>query len=196
MFMLKRIRSAVSGAGLVLALAVAAAGALQAGTTVTYSDDGRALFRFEAPDFWTVRTGGTRSIEAPGSGEMRLVERVIGLRPTADPKVWVGFVAPGGAMGFSGAEKYLGSIGPFILDDAEVERIRRLTIGGRPARAFDGRGRYKRRQVAFTALAIALPERRMAIAVVVLEPGAAPGEVAAINAMLRSFRAIEQGGGT
>jgi len=53
---------------------------------VTYKDAGRALFSVSAPDFWTVRAGGTRELTAPGE-EARDVSRVIGMHPVSEPRV-------------------------------------------------------------------------------------------------------------
>lgn len=161
-----------------------------AGTPVTYTDEGRALFRFEAPDFWTLRTGGTRQLAPPGSDALREVERVIGLQPTAEAKVWVGFISPRGVADFAGARAYLKEIGPFLVKSPETDAVRVLRIGGLPAQSFSGRGTRNGREVGFVATVIDLPGGRLAVSVAVIEPGAGEGAVDEVNAIYRSFRAV------
>lgn len=170
-------------------LAILAAGAAFAGMPVTYKDGERALFRVEVPDFWTVRSGGERVLTPPSRDEPRLVQRVIGLQPTAGPKVWVGFISPEGISDFAGAEAYLADIGPFLVKDPETASTRRLRIGGLPARSFRGKGRRGGRTVDFVATVIDLPGGRMAVSVAIMEPGSSAAEIEQINAIYRSFRA-------
>ena len=70
-------RNAFYRGGLAICLAAQLAiGAAQAGTPVVYEDDGRALFKLEVPDFWTLRTGGLRDLEGPDADDIRDVSRV------------------------------------------------------------------------------------------------------------------------
>ena len=51
---------------LALGLALLAAPlAASAQMPVSYTEGGRALFHFEAPDFWTVRAGGPQELAGP-----------------------------------------------------------------------------------------------------------------------------------
>ncbi len=160
-----------------------------AGTPVTYTDDGRELFRVEVPDFWSLRTGGLRELADQDAEDLRDVSRVFGLTPKAHPGVWVGLVSPHGVSTLAQAQEYLRDIGPFLVKNAEVEAPKDRRIGGSPARSFAGQGTRNGKRVDFTALAIDLPNNRVAIAVVVFEQGADIDPVGDINAMLASIRA-------
>ncbi len=162
-----------------------------AGTPVTYTDANRALFRFEAPDFWSVRTGGPRELTAPGTEDARGVSRVIGLQPVTEPRLWVGFISPYGVRNFEEAAEYLQDIGPFLVTDAAVDTRKKRQIAGRPARTIAGHGRRNGKNVNFTAVMIDLPNNRMAISVVVMEAGLDAANLEAVNAMFASFRAVE-----
>lgn len=156
---------------------------------LTYKDEGRALFRISAPDFWTVRTGGQRSVSPPELDEARLINRVIGLQPVTEDGVWVGFISPHGVRSYADALDYLRDIGPFLVKDATLDSQTRVRIGGLPAARLVGSGRRDRKSVNYTALVIDLPGDRVAISVVIMEGGVDPGYVADINAIFASFRA-------
>lgn len=162
-----------------------------ADTPVTYTEAGRALFRFEAPDFWSVRTGGPRDLTAPGTEEARSVSRVIGMQPETDPRLWVGFISPYGVRNFDDAAAYLTDIGPFLVKNAKVDSRKDRKIAGRPAKTVAGHGNRNGRTVNFTAVMIDLPNGRMAISVVVMESGLDAASVAEVNDIFASFRAVE-----
>lgn len=105
-------RAIAAGAALALLAPLALAD-----VPVTYRDAGRALFSFDAPDFWTVRSGGSRELTAPGSHEARQINRVIGLQPSTESRVWVGFMSPQGVRNFDQALFCLAEIGPFLVKD-------------------------------------------------------------------------------
>lgn len=165
-------------------------GLASADMPVTYMDGTRALFQINAPDFWTVRAGGPRDLTAPGDDTARGVVRVLGLQPSADPHVWMGFVAPEDVSNFEEARVYLREIGPHLVKDAQVDDISTRTVGGLPAETFSGTGRRNGRTVGFTAVTIDLPNGRMAIAVTVLEDGATPDIIEDVNRVFASFKAI------
>ena len=48
---------------------------------VVYMDEGRALFSFDVPDFWQVRSGGQRSVTPPDADEARLITGSSGCGP-------------------------------------------------------------------------------------------------------------------
>lgn len=154
---------------------------------VTYTDAGRALFSVNAPDFWTVRTGGMRELTAPGL-EARDVVRVIGMHPDSDPRVWIGFISPHGVRNFDEANEYLRDIGPFLVENAQIDTRRDLRVGGLPAESKSGHGTRKGQTVNFTVLVIDLPNGRMAISVTVMQAGIDPATVADVNAIHASFR--------
>ncbi|MEP1202027.1 hypothetical protein [Tateyamaria sp.] len=184
-------RNAFYRGGLAICLAAQLAfGAAQAGTPVVYEDDGRALFKLEVPDFWTLRTGGLRDLEGPDADDIRDVSRVFGMTADAHPGVWVGVISPHGVSNFDDAREYLQDIGPFLVQEAEAEAPKSRQVGGLPARSIAGTGRRDGKNVTFTALAIDLPSNRMVIAVVVLEAGVDQEPITDINRMLASIRSI------
>lgn len=158
---------------------------------VTYQDGGTPLFHISAPDFWSVRAGGPRQLTAPGSDVTRDVARIIGLEPTADPHVWMGFVSPRAVSTFAQAEAYLRAIGPELVKNAELGESKSMTIAGRPAKTVQGTGRRNGRNVTFNATVIDLPGARMAVAVTVFEAGVNPDLVNDVNAVFASFRAAK-----
>lgn len=168
---------------------VALPGPARADLPVTYKDGDRALFHFSAPDFWSVRAGGPRTLTPPGEDAPREVARVIGLEPTAEPHVWMGFVSPPGVRTLSGGRAYLREIGPLLVKEPSVASARSVLIGGRRAETFAGTGRRNGRGVNFTAVVIDLPNDRVAVSVVVLEAGVNPDIVTDVNAVFASFRA-------
>lgn len=171
-----------------LALMLPAASAW-ADMPVTYKDGGRALFTVSAPDFWTIRTGGARDLAGPDGDDVREVSRIIGMHPVTDPRLWVGFVSPHGVRNIDEGAAYLRDIGPFLVKDAEIDSRKSRRVGGLPATTIAGHGTRKGKAVNFTAVLIDLPNGRIAISVVVMEPGVDPAEVADVNAIYSSFRA-------
>lgn len=173
------------GAGFLFAMLAFGA---NAGTPVTYTDSGKALFQVEVPDFWSLRTGGLRELADQDATDVRDVSRVFGLTPNAHPGVWVGLISPHGVSTLAQARDYLREIGPFLVKDAVASDPVTRRIGGLPARSISGEGRRDGKRVDFTALSIDLPGNRVAIAVVVLEQGADTDPIGDINAMLASIR--------
>ncbi len=161
----------------------------QAQTPVTYTDGGQALFSFDIPDFWLLRSGGPREIEDTALGDPRAVNRVLGLRPVTDENAWMGFVSPEGVGTIDGGLRYLREIDKFLVKDPVVKDNRRLTIGGLPAQVISGQGRRDGAGVNFTATVIDLPRNRVAIAVSILRNGVDPNLVDDMNAVFASFRA-------
>jgi hypothetical protein len=177
-----------TGLGILAALLVSAAGA-EAQTPVTYVEEGRALFTVEVPDFWSVRTGGSRQIAPSEDPAPRAVPRVLALEPTVDEGVWMGFISPSGVGDLGEARGYLGQLSQFLAFEAEVGEPVTRRIGGRPAEVFSGRGRRDGRSLQFTVAAIDLPGRRVAIAAAVLEAGVDPAFAEVLNGVFASFRA-------
>ncbi|MGR3679567.1 MAG: hypothetical protein ACU0AZ_16455 [Paracoccaceae bacterium] len=175
---------------LVLGAAVIAPQFALADMPVTYQDQGRSLFRFDVPDFWVVRTGGQHSVTPPDSDEARLINRVIGMQPSTDDGVWMGFLSPNGVRTYDDAIEYLRDIGPFVVKDAQATSQKTMRIGGLPAASFAGTGRRDGKAVNFNAVLIDLPGNRVAIALVVQEAGSDPAFTNEINQVFASFRAI------
>lgn len=165
--------------------------AAQSGTPVIYTDGARALFEVEMPDFWSLRTGGLRDLTGPETvQDTRDISRVFGMTPDAHAGIWVGLISPFGVSTLEEAGEYLRDIGPFLVQDAEVQAPVARRINGLPARSLKGTGRRSGQTIQFTVLAIDLPNDRVAISVVVFEPGADAEVVGDINAMLGSIKAI------
>lgn len=158
---------------------------------LTYVSEGKALFHLSAPDFWQVRSGGPRALTPPGEEEARLINRVIGFEPEAEPGVWVGFMSPNGVSTFAQAEEYLRNIGKSVVSDPVLREQSRIRIGGLPAARYAGNGRRDGRAVEFTAVLVDLPGNRVAISLAVIEAGARPELVEDINAIYASFRAAQ-----
>jgi len=157
---------------------------------VTYTDSGGELFRFDAPDFWTMRTGGARLLSAPDNEDERDVSRLIGLSPTADPQVWDGFVSPQGISTFEEGVEYLRDIGPSLVKGPVTTVRREKRINGLKAATFSGTGTRKGKLVNYTAILIDLPRGRIAISDVVMQPGNDKAMLGAVNAILDSVRSV------
>ena len=166
-------------------------GVAAADTPVTYTDEGRPLFRFDVPDFWALRTGGPREIEDTELGDARAVARVMGIRPFTDDNVWMGFVSPAGVADIQGGIRYLEDIDKFLVNDPVVTSTSDARIGGRLARVIRGTGRREGQGVNFTAAIIDLPKGRVAVAVSILRDGADPAYVDDLNDVFASFRPLQ-----
>lgn len=187
--MLGDITNWVAGRAVLAVLTLLPATAI-AGTPVTYTDGGRALFEVEVPDFWSLRTGGLRDFAGPEPEDIRDVSRVFGMTPEAHEGIWVGFVSPFDVSTLAQAREYLRDIGPFLVQDAEVSAPTERRINGLPARSLTGSGRRDGTAIDFTVIAIDLPNGRVAIVFVVFEAGADGDVTGDINDMLASFRAV------
>ncbi|SMO35403.1 hypothetical protein [Ruegeria faecimaris] len=173
------------------AVVCAGAGSAKAETPITYTDEGRALFSFAVPDFWSVRTGGPREVDDTELNDPRAVARVMGIKPVTDDNVWIGFVSPSGVSSIDGGLRYLQDIDKFLVKDPIVSETVATRIGGLPARVIRGTGTRDRRGINFTATVIDLPRDRVAVAVAVLRDGADPGYVDDLNAVFASFRSLQ-----
>ncbi|NHQ75782.1 hypothetical protein HAT86_15120 [Roseovarius gahaiensis] len=162
----------------------------RAQTPVSYSEDGRVLFTVEVPDFWSVRTGGPREIARSEDDAPQLVPRVLALEPTVDRGTWMGLMSPPAVPDLASARRYMGQLSRFLALDVEVGPPVVRRISGRPAEVFAGTGRREGQQLQFTVAAIELPGRRVAVVAAVLEAGADPAFIEALNAVFASFRAI------
>lgn len=167
------------------------AGVVLGDTPVTYTDGQRALFQFEVPDFWMLRTGGPRELEDTQLGDIRAVNRVMAARPVADDAAWIGFVSPNGVATITDGIRYLEDIDKFLVEAPNVTSNVRTRIGGRQAQVIRGTGRRDGRGVNFTATVIDLPGSRVAVAVAILRDGADLGYVDDLNAVFASFRPLQ-----
>ena len=85
---------------------------LLADTPLGYTQNGKALFRIDVPDFWNVRIGGPRTLTPPGEDEARDVARVIGLLPEGAEGIWMGFSVPQGISSIEDGVDYMREQGP------------------------------------------------------------------------------------
>ncbi|NVO55662.1 hypothetical protein HW561_07660 [Rhodobacteraceae bacterium B1Z28] len=162
-----------------------------ADTPVTYTNEGRALFRFAVPDFWMLRTGGPREIEDTKLGDARAVARVMGMRPVTDDNVWMGFVSPTGVATIQDGIRYLEDVDKFLVKEPTINSTSNTRIGGLPAQVFRGTGSRDGRGVNFTATVIDLPGNRVVIAIAILRDGADPAYADDLNAVFASFRSLQ-----
>lgn len=160
-------------------------------TPVTYTEGGRALFQFDVPDFWMLRTGGPRDLEDTQLGDTRSVSRVMAARPVTDDSVWIGFVSPFGVASIEDGVRYLQDVDKFLVKNPEVTSDANMRIGGLPARVIRGTGTRDGRGINFTATVIDLPRNRVAVVVTILRDGADPGYVEDLNAIFASFRSVQ-----
>ena len=156
---------------------------------LSYTENGQRLFSFSIPDFWTARAGGPRLLQDSPDDDPRAVARLIGLSPSEEEGVWIGFIAPPGLRDFQDGRAYLTDIGPFLVNDPQLERRDTIRVGARAAERFRGTGQRDGRSVSFTALVIDLPGPRVAVSVAVMDSRARPELVEDINAIYNSFRA-------
>lgn len=170
-------------AGLVAPLPAAA------DATASYRENGRALFSFDVPDFWTLHVAGNRLLDDPDGGPPRRVSQVLGMEPTVDPTVWMGFVSPPGIATLAGGRAYLRDLAEFLaLDPVTTPPVARR-IGGLPAEVITGTGRRKGRGIQYSIAVIDLPGDRIAIGVAVIEAGTDPAAYDILNGIFASFRA-------
>jgi len=170
-----------------LALPSAALGDVRA----SYTQDGRALFSFAVPDFWSLRAGGERNVTAPGEDTARETPQIATLRPTVDPEVWMGFFSPRGIATLDAGEAYLSEIGQFLTSDPQISSISNGRIGGLPARIIKGDGRRDGRKIFFSISVLDLPGSRVAIAAGVAEAGADEAVIDEMNRIFASVRAAQ-----
>ena len=164
-------------------------GAASAEATASYGENGRAMFSFSIPDFWTLESGGARELTPPEGGEARPVPQVISRQPTVDPTVWMGFLSPAGLSTLAQGRAYLAEISAFLGGSPQVSGATSRTIGGMPADIIRGTGRRDGRDLSFSIAVIDLPGSRIAIAAAVIEAGTGQPIVDEINRIFDSIRA-------
>jgi len=157
-------------------------------TPVTYVDQGQAVFHLSMPDFWQMRSGGFRVLDAEGPEAGRSTNRVMGFSPSGDTSALFAVVSPIDVRTLEQGQEYLADVGRFLVQDAEVSGSERRQIAGLPAVRFTGQGRREGKSVNFTATVIDLPNGRVVVAVAVLEAGATEAAVSELNAMFASIR--------
>ena len=186
--MIRHLNQILAAGCLAAAGLIATPDVSRAETPVTYTDQGRAIFRLSMPDFWQMRSGGFRVLDPDGPEAARSTNRVMGFSPTGDTSAILAVVSPFDVSTLEEGQEYLADVGRFLVEDADVAEAERRRIAGLPALRFAGQGRRNGRSVSFTATVIDLPGNRVVVAVAVLEAGATSEAVADLNALFASIR--------
>ena len=167
------------------------AGGAVAQTPMSYTENGKPMFRVDVPDFWEARVGGPRLLTPVGEDAEHEVARVMGLQPEAADNIWVGFIVPQGVRSLEEGADYVREIGPHLMKGTEVTKREVRRIGGRTAHSISGHGRRKGKSVQFTAVLIDLPGPHIAFSVTILENGFDPELLDGINSIYASFKAVQ-----
>ena len=182
---------ALARAGLRAGLIGAAlAGPAAAQTPVTYVADGAALFRFAAPDDWTLRTGfETPAAQAP-AGEPP-APRILSLMPEA-PKglMWVGLWSPKRLGDIDAAAEWIESLNLGLLEAPRLDRSRGETINGMAVKVYSGSGRAGELPVLFDLALAQLGRGRVAAALFIGEAAAREAHGPALAQVLQSMEAV------
>ncbi|MDJ0993829.1 MAG: hypothetical protein QNI90_09665 [Dinoroseobacter sp.] len=168
---------------------VLAASPAFADVRASYMQDGRTLFSFDVPDFWTLTSGGERLLTPPDEDIARPVPQVVAIRPSVEPDVWMGFFSPRGVATLSEGQAYLTEIGQFLTTTPEISSNAPGRVAGLPAQLIKGTGERDGRDLVFTIAVVDLPGGRIAIAAAVVEIGADPALVGQVNEIFASMRA-------
>ncbi len=72
-------------------------------------------------------------------------------------------MSPQGVCNLDDATEYIHEIGPFLLNEPQVDNRKSHKICGQPAKSIAGHGKRKVKSVNSTAVLIDLPNERMAI---------------------------------
>jgi len=174
-----------ASAGLSLALSASIA---HADAAATYSENGRALFSFQVPDFWTLDVGGEMELTLPEVGETHRAPQVLAIEPTVDPTVWMGFLSPSGVRNIDEGRAYLDDLARFLAFDPKVNPPVLRKIGGQPAAIISGTGRRDRKSLQFAIAVVQMPADRVLIAASVVEAGTDPAFFNQLNGIFGSIR--------
>lgn len=180
------------GAALLALTLLFGATTARAEAAVSYSEDGRALFSFLVPNFWTLNVNGARDLAPPDGGETRRVPQVLAMTPMVDPTVWIGFLSPPGIRNLAEGRAYLRQAASQLAFEPKANPAVPRRVGGRSAEVISGTGNRKGKPIQFTIVLVQLPANRVAIAAMVAEIGTDEAMFGQLNDVLGSIRA---GGG-
>lgn len=180
-------------ASVALALSFTVVPAL-AGTPITYVDRDQALFSFDAPDDWLVRTGFEVDAAQMPDGETP-APRIISLEPERSEGVmWVGLWAPPSLTDLEDAADYISTLGADLLSDVEITSERTETVNGATVRIYSGRGVTEgpdgSHEVLFD-LALMQLSGKVAAAAFLGEAAARAAHGEALRGVLASMRAVQ-----
>ncbi len=98
----------------------------------SYQRDGRTLFSFAVPDFWTLTAGRERLLTPPDEDIARPIPQVVAIRPTVDSDVWMGFFSARGVASLAEGEAYLSEIGQFLTNHPKITSNTPGRVAGLP----------------------------------------------------------------
>lgn len=165
-----------------------------AGTPVTYTTGGEAIFTFEAPDDWTIRTGFEIAPEQMKDGETP-APRIVSLQPEfVGGAMWAGLWVPPGLTSVDDAQAFVQALGNSMLSEANVVEQRTETIGGAKTAIYSGHGVTAHagapKEVAFDLALMQLPGK-VAAAAFIGEAEVRRSNAAVLRGILESMRAAQ-----
>ncbi|MBO9477160.1 hypothetical protein J7382_06415 [Shimia sp. R11_0] len=177
------------GAILTAGFLLASAQTALAETQAIYSDASDKVFEVTVPDFWTLRVGGDRDIEASTEEGLRAVERVFGLSPENGHGVWMGLISPSRLRTLEDAKDYARNLGGQLAKTTEITGSSERRVAGYPAHIIEGTGRRNGKAIDFTVMLLDLPNNRVVVGLTVLEKGYDVSALDDVNAILQSIKA-------
>jgi len=174
---------------LALCLVFGAALPAGAGTPITYTKDGRAIFSVDMPDFWLARSGGPRAFEDVEVGEPLVISRVLALEPETAETAWLGMMVPDGVTTLDEAEVYITNLGKFLVEEPRRGNTFARRVGGLPARVINGTGARAGTALRFSVILIDLPGSDVAVIVALAANDAPAGVIDEINGVVDSLTA-------
>lgn len=147
------------------ALCLVLASPVAAGVPVTYTNQGEAVFSFEVPDDWTLRTGhSTPPAAMPAGTEPQ--PRVLSIAPNdvGAGVMWVGLWSPPRVRGLAAAEEHVRSVGKTLLETSETVRTEDVDGPAGRVRIVHGTGSRLGQPVVWSLAILPMTEDRIAIA--------------------------------
>ena len=170
-------------------IGAALAAPASAQTPVTYVSDGAALFSFEAPDDWALRTGFEAPAASMPEGETP-APRILSLMPEEPAGLmWVGLWSPKRLGDVEEAADWIETLNLGLLEEARLERSRLETINGMRVKVYSGSGRAGELPVLFDLALAQLAPGRVAAALFIGEVAAREAHGPALAQVLRSMEA-------
>jgi hypothetical protein len=122
------------------------------------------LFRFQAPDNWTIRAGADVAKSAMPAG-VTPAPRIVSLMPEGgEGSLWIGLWSPPDVSGLDAGVAYVRSLDGRLLEKAEITASRDLSLAAGPGRLFTGKGMRAGAPVVFDIAVVALANGRVVAA--------------------------------
>jgi hypothetical protein len=174
-----------------LACILLAGPAAAEGTPVAYVAQGEALFGFDVPDGWIMRSGVDVESSAMPAGAVP-APRVISMMPgDGDGAMWAGLWSPPGVATLEDADAYVERLAPTMITAWSAFSEEDARVNGAAARIHRGEGTRGGRNVVGQFAAIALDGGRIAVAAFIGTPEARSANDAALTRTLNSIAAAE-----